>query len=43
VLKELDPSGRLDKDFYRMGGAGEDVLAKFNGFAAVTAAFASLD
>ena len=43
VLTELDPSGRLDKDIYRMGGAVEDVLAKFIKIAAITAEFASLD
>lgn len=43
VLTELDPSGRLDKDIYRMGGAVEDVLAKFVKIAAITAEFASLD
>ncbi|NLP12837.1 phosphoribosylaminoimidazolesuccinocarboxamide synthase [bacterium] len=43
VLTELDPSGRLDKDIYRMGGAAEEVLLKFKAIAAITAQFASLD
>lgn len=43
VLTELDPSGRLDKDIYRMGGAVENVLAKFQDIAAITDKFASLD
>ncbi len=39
LLSELDPAGRLDKDTYRMGGAMDTVLAKFQQIAAVTARF----
>jgi len=39
LLSELDPAGRLDKDTYRMGGASDKVLAKFQQIAAITARF----
>lgn len=39
LLGELDPSGRLDKDTYRMGGTTDTVLAKFQQIAAITARF----
>jgi len=42
VLSELDPSGRLDKDVYRMGGHVDQVLAKFEQIAQVTAQFSKL-
>jgi phosphoribosylaminoimidazole-succinocarboxamide synthase len=42
VLTELDPSGRLDKDVYRMGGETSKVLSKFEEIARITAKFATL-
>jgi phosphoribosylaminoimidazole-succinocarboxamide synthase len=39
LLSELDPAGRLDKDTYRMGGAMDTVLTKFQQIAAITARF----
>ncbi|HOT97661.1 MAG TPA: phosphoribosylaminoimidazolesuccinocarboxamide synthase [bacterium] len=42
VLSELDPAGRLDKDTYRMGGATDTVLAKFQQIAAITSRFKEL-
>jgi phosphoribosylaminoimidazole-succinocarboxamide synthase len=42
VLRELDPSGRLDKDTYRMGEKISNVLTKFEEIAKVTAKFRDL-
>jgi phosphoribosylaminoimidazole-succinocarboxamide synthase len=42
VLDELDPSGRLDKDTYRMGESSDKVLTKFEQIAAITSRFAEL-
>jgi len=42
VLKELNPSGRLDKDTYRMGEQIGNVLTKFEEIAKITAKFADL-
>jgi phosphoribosylaminoimidazole-succinocarboxamide synthase len=42
VLSELDPSGRLDKDTYRMGGALEQVQSKFERIAEITGKFKEL-
>jgi len=42
VLSELDPSGRLDKDTYRMGESMDLVLSKFEQIAAITARFSDL-
>jgi phosphoribosylaminoimidazole-succinocarboxamide synthase len=42
VLSELDPTGRLDKDTYRMGSATDTVLAKFHKIAQITAQFNTL-
>ncbi|MCW4034662.1 MAG: hypothetical protein NWF03_04795 [Candidatus Bathyarchaeota archaeon] len=42
VLKELNPSGRLDKDTYRMGEQIGNVLTKFEEIAKITAKFANL-
>jgi phosphoribosylaminoimidazole-succinocarboxamide synthase len=42
VLGELDPSGRLDKDTYRMGEKISNVLTKFEEIAKVTAKFRDL-
>ncbi|MBN1541963.1 phosphoribosylaminoimidazolesuccinocarboxamide synthase [candidate division KSB1 bacterium] len=42
VLNELDPAGRLDKDTYRMGESGGQVLTKFEQIAEITARFAEL-
>ncbi len=39
VLSELDPSGRLDKDVYRMGGETGKVLTKFEEIARITEKF----
>lgn len=43
VLSELDPSGRLDKDNYRMGGDLNMVHAKFMAIAEITSQFKDLD
>lgn len=43
VLSELDPSGRLDKDTYRMGEESNKVLAKFHQIARITERFDELD
>jgi phosphoribosylaminoimidazole-succinocarboxamide synthase len=42
VSSELDPSGRLDKDIYRMGGDTGIVLGKFAEIARLTQRFSSL-
>ena len=42
VLSELDAAGRLDKDTYRMGGAADMVLSKFQQIARITEKFATL-
>ncbi|MEA1994493.1 MAG: phosphoribosylaminoimidazolesuccinocarboxamide synthase [Euryarchaeota archaeon] len=42
VLSELDPSGRLDKDIYRMGDDFEKVKSKFGRIAEITARFKDL-
>jgi phosphoribosylaminoimidazole-succinocarboxamide synthase len=42
VLTELDPSGRLDKDTYRMGGNLEAVQSKFEAIAQITDRFKTL-
>ncbi len=42
VLSELDPSGRLDKDNYRLGGDLAAVQTKFEQISAITAKFATL-
>ena len=39
VLGELNPDGRLDKDTYRMGGALDVVLNKFQAIANITRGF----
>lgn len=39
VLSELNPEGRLDKDTYRMGGALDVVLSKFQAIAEITQGF----
>jgi hypothetical protein len=39
VLGELDPSGRLDKDTYRMGGNLGMVQSKFESIARITNQF----
>lgn len=43
VLSELDPSGRLDKDTYRMGEESNKVLAKFHQISRITERFDELD
>ncbi len=43
VLSELDPRGRLDKDTYRMGEQGKNVLSKFEQIATITSHFKDLD
>lgn len=42
VLNELDPSGRLDKDNYRMGGDLSMVQSKFKAIAEITGKFKDL-
>jgi phosphoribosylaminoimidazole-succinocarboxamide synthase len=42
VLKALNPSGRLDKDTYRMGENVDKVLTKFEQIAKITAKFRDL-
>lgn len=42
VLSELDPSARLDKDNYRMGGDLGTVQSKFEAIAAITEKFKEL-
>jgi phosphoribosylaminoimidazole-succinocarboxamide synthase len=42
VLDELDPTGRLDKDVYRLGGETGKVLSKFEEIARLTEKFAQL-
>jgi len=42
VLGELDPEGRLDKDTYRMGGALDVVLNKFQVISDITKEFKNL-
>jgi phosphoribosylaminoimidazole-succinocarboxamide synthase len=42
VLEELDPSGRLDKDTYRMGGDLGMVQSKFEAIAEITGKFKDL-
>jgi phosphoribosylaminoimidazole-succinocarboxamide synthase len=43
VLSELDPSGRLDKDTYRLGGGLEQVQSKFEQIARITEQFKGLE
>ena len=43
VLSELDPSGRLDKDVYRMGGELDQVKSRFEIIAQITAKFKELN
>ncbi len=42
VLSELDPSGRLDKDTYRMGENLEKVISKFEMIARITEKFQAI-
>lgn len=42
ILDQLDPSGRLDKDVYRMGGESDEVLGKFEVIAELTEQFAKI-
>ncbi|MBN1893502.1 hypothetical protein JW906_03360 [bacterium] len=42
VLSELNPSGRLDKDTYRMGGDLSQVQSKFEEIAKITEGFKNL-
>lgn len=42
VIGELDPTGRLDKDIYRMGGDTSTVLSKFEEIARLTQRFTTL-
>ena len=42
VLSELDPSGRLDKDTYRMGENLDNVISKFEVIAGITDKFQNI-
>ena len=42
VISELDPSGRLDKDTYRIGEELDEVQSKFEKIAAITEGFKDL-